>query len=95
MVRPSVPILWFGDSEAFSNSRVRIVTVGLNPSRVEFPEDNRFLRFPAARLLTTPPTTAVQRLAYARALDSYFRSEPYRPWFDPGFERVLNGLSAT
>ncbi len=95
VVRPSVPILWFGDSVAFSKSDVRVVTVGLNPSRVEFPEEDRFLRFPAARLLTAPPTTATQRLAYVGALDSYFRSAPYRGWFDQGFERVLNGLSAT
>ncbi len=95
VVRPSVPILWFGDSVAFSNSGVRVVTVGLNPSRVEFPEGDRFLRFPAARLLTTPPATALQRLAYVSALDSYFRAAPYRRWFDQGFERGLNGLSAT
>ena len=95
MVRPSVPILWFGDSVAFSHSGVRVVTVGLNPSRVEFPEDDRFLRFPTARLLTAPPATAMQRIAYVGALDSYFRSAPYRRWFDQGFERVLNGLSAT
>jgi hypothetical protein len=95
MVRPSVPILWFGDSKAFSNSGIRVVTVGLNPSRVEFPEGDRFLRFPAARLLTAPPASAIQGLDYVSALDSYFRLAPYRRWFDQGFERVLNGLSAT
>lgn len=94
-MRPSVPILWFGDSVAFLNSSVRVVTVGLNPSRVEFPEGDRFVRFPAARPLTAPPVTSTQRLAYVSALDSYFRSAPYRRWFDQGFERVLNGLSAT
>lgn len=95
IVRPSIPILWFGDSAAFLNSDVRIVTVGLNPSRVEFPEGERFLRFPSARLLTASPAIADQRLAYISALDSYFRTEPYRAWFDPAFERVLNGLSAS
>jgi len=95
VVRPSAPILWFGDSVAFSNSIVRVVTVGLNPSRVEFPEGDRFLRFGTARVLTAPPATAIERLAYVSALDSYFRSAPYRRWFDQGFEPVLNGLSAT
>jgi len=95
LVRPSVPILWFGDSVAFSNSRVRVVTVGLNPSRVEFPEEDRFLRFPSARVLSTPPANEAQRAIYVSALDSYFRLVPYRPWFDQGFERVLNGLSAS
>jgi hypothetical protein len=37
----------------------------------------------------------MQRTANVGALDSYFRSAPYRRWFDQGFERVLNGLSAT
>ena len=95
VVRPSVPILWFGDSVAYARSNVRVVTVGLNPSRVEFPQADRLLRFQAARPLTAPPATAVQRAAYVSSLDSYFRSTPYRGWFDQGFERVLNGLSAS
>jgi hypothetical protein len=95
VVRPSVPILWFGDSVAYARSNVRVVTVGLNPSRVEFPHADRLLRFQAARPLTAPPATAVQRAAYVSSLDSYFRSTPYRGWFDQGFERVLNGLSAS
>ena len=95
MVRPSIPILWFGDSAAFSHSRVRVVTVGLNPSRVEFPDDDRFLRFPTARPLTAPPASASERATYISALDSYFKLVPYRRWFDQGFERVLNGLSAS
>ena len=37
VVRPSMPILYFGDSEAYSRSAIRILTVGLNPSREEFP----------------------------------------------------------
>lgn len=94
-MRPSLPILWFGDSAAFLNSPVRIVTVGLNPSRVEFPDSDRFLRFPAVREVTPRPETEVQRIAYVRALDSYFGAAPYRRWFDQGFERVLNGLSAS
>ena len=95
VVRPALPILWFGDSAAFSDSAVRIVTVGLNPSRAEFPASDRLFRFPTARLLTGPPSTTIERAAYVSALNSYFRSEPYRQWFDQGFERVLNGLSAS
>ena len=39
VVRPSIPILFFGDSEAYERSERRIITVGLNPSRLEFPEE--------------------------------------------------------
>jgi hypothetical protein len=95
VVKPSMPILWFGDSAAYFNSRVRVVTVGLNPSRVEFPEADRFLRFPSARSLSLSVDPPTRRPIYVRALDDYFRSEPYRPWFDRGFERVLNGMATS
>ncbi len=35
--RSAMPILYFGDLEAYVASPVRIVTVGLNPSQAEFP----------------------------------------------------------
>ena len=31
-VTPAVPILFFGDVDAYLGSRLRVVTVGLNPS---------------------------------------------------------------
>src|SRR4051812_23219231 len=48
VVKPSVPILFFGDLQRYLSSPVRIVTVGLNPSRIEFPCEARFQRFPEA-----------------------------------------------
>jgi hypothetical protein len=95
VVKTSMPILWFGDSAAYFNSRVRVVTVGLNPSRVEFPQADRFLRFPSARDLSLSVDPSKRRPAFIRALDDYFRLEPYRPWFDRGFERVLNGMATS
>jgi hypothetical protein len=95
IVKPSIPILWFGDSTAYFNSPVRVVTVGLNPSREEFPGHDRFLRFPSARSLDTSDDPLARRANYARALDDYFRTAPYRRWFDRGFERVLNGMAAS
>ena len=35
LVRPSIPILFFGDSEQYFASPLRVITVGLNPSRSE------------------------------------------------------------
>jgi hypothetical protein len=37
----------------------------------------------------------MRRATYARALDDYFRKQPYRHWFNSGFERVLNGMDAS
>ena len=45
-VSPAAPILFFGDFDAYSLSMLRVLTVGLNPSRLEFPADRPFLRFP-------------------------------------------------
>ena len=50
-VHPSIPILFFGDLKAYCESDLRVVTVGLNPSRWEFPkfpDTSPFCRFPLA-----------------------------------------------
>lgn len=94
LVRPSAPILFFGDSGRYERSPLRAITVGLNPSRLEFPTEDPFRRFPAARGL--PPLTADGSLAaYRSALDDYFRVAPYRAWFSPSFEELLRGLGSS
>src|SRR5271169_6315979 len=49
LVKPSIPILFFGDSDQYFSSELKVITLGLNPSRIEFPEEDRFLRFSSAR----------------------------------------------
>lgn len=44
VVRPSMPILYFGDRPRFDASPHKIITVGLNPSKAEFPPADPFLR---------------------------------------------------
>ena len=91
VVQPSIPILFFGDYGRYLASPRRILTVGLNPSRVEFPDSDRFLRFEAARWTDSrPPTTG-----FLRALSDYFRLRPYDQWFKPSFEEMLRGLGAS
>ena len=90
LVRPSIPILFFGDSERFAASPLRVITVGLNPSREEFPHDAPFRRFRAAASLKREnPDT------YLAALDGYFRTSPYTRWFNPAFEPFLRALGAS
>ncbi len=36
VVKPSVPILFFGESNRYRQSKLRVITVGLNPSKSEF-----------------------------------------------------------
>lgn len=96
VVRPSIPVLWFGDSKGYARSPTRIVTVGLNPSKAEFPEDDPYLRFPRARNIDAETALGPRRKDYRVALDSYFLTDSsYRRWFDQGFERILEGMDAS
>ena len=92
LVRPSIPILFFGDDEEYARSPLKVITVGLNPSRLEFPRPHPFLRFPAARQIDPNRPDVDAHLASLRA---YFREQPYNAWFRPSFEPILGGLSAS
>ena len=88
-VRPSIPILYFGDLEAYQRSPLRVITVGLNPSRLEFPTDAPFRRFPGGGQLEPGDTASLLTV-----LNEYYRADPYRSWFG-SYEPVLNGLGAS
>ncbi len=94
VVKPAIPILYFGDSQAYRASKVKVITVALNPSRIEFPERDRFERFPAARDIEHSESDKAVTII-GRALDAYFGECPYRKWFDPSFEWLLNGLDVS
>ncbi len=94
VVRPSIPLPYWGDAERYAASPLRIVTVGLNPSRREFPVENPFLRFRAAHGLDPHDRSEAARSVYLSALHDYFRIAPYRAWFD-WFEQVLRGMDAS
>lgn len=51
VVRPSIPILYFGDADRYARSPLKVATVALNPSHHEFPAADRFARFPLARAI--------------------------------------------
>jgi hypothetical protein len=90
LVRPSVPILFFGDSDSYLASPLRVLSVGLNPSREEFPSTVPYRRFPGGETLdgTNPD-------AYLAVLNRYFRSDPYTGWFNQSFEQLLRGMGAS
>ena len=83
------PILFFGDLDAYRASPVRILTVGLNPSLLEFPTEDPFSRFPLAE---GPEGRESDR--YLAALSAYYRTDPYRSWFN-AFEPFLNGAGSS
>ena len=91
-VDPSIPVLFFGDLEAYCESELRVVTVGLNPSAKEFPkypDESPFCRFPSAEGITPD-----EHERYLNALSAYFRSIPYMGWFS-AFESMLCGMGTS
>jgi hypothetical protein len=94
VVQPSMPVLYFGDLDAYRRSPVHVVTAALNPSTREFPTADPWQRFPAGKALRRPLDDHA-RGTYLSALSGYFRTSPYSAWFDGSFERVLWGLDAS
>ncbi len=92
LVRPALPILYFGDLERYLISEVRVITVGLNPSNKEFPDASPFRRFPAALALDRA-APGWERFHLA-ALNEYFGVDPYTSWFG-AWEPVLSGMEAS
>ncbi len=88
VIKPAIPILYFGDIKAYFESKIKIITVGKNPSPTEFcrkkGEPYSFLRFPDWE----------EKQYYAAALNSYFEYEPYKSWFG-SYEEILNGIEAS
>src|SRR5215217_5621618 len=73
VVRPSIPILYFGDLPRYAASPLKIITVALNPSHHEFPAHDRFERFRPAENIAASELDYSAQAAYLAALDGYFR----------------------
>lgn len=87
-----LPIKWFGDREAYQKSDVKIITVGLNPSDKEFREK---VDYPFTTDLRFPDYIDGDEASLEKAWNRYFEKNPYRQWFDSGFEPILNGMGAS
>lgn len=84
VVKPAIPIVWFGNMEKYNKSPKKIVTIGINPSWHEF-EKKRF------DIVELECANAVNELA--NTLNLYFRNNPYE-WFN-NFEKVLSTLDVS
>ncbi|MFC3193208.1 hypothetical protein ACFODZ_03025 [Marinicella sediminis] len=89
VVSPSLPILFFGDIDAYSRSSLKIVTVGKNPSDNEFKinkdDPYSFCRFPDW-------SNSIESLT--NCLKSYFKNKPLKQWFSC-YEPILNGAESS
>lgn len=93
---PQMPILFFGDLAAYRASTVKVVTVAVNPSHAEFPDDDQLQRFPGWRPHVGKPLMPTVKDAYLEALSSYFSpaKTAYWRWFCH-LEPVLTGFGAS
>jgi len=94
IVPNSIPILWFGDSEAYFNSPRKIITVSLNPSNNEFCQSSSSKKYSTqARFpkYNGNPKTLIE------AFNDYFKktNNPYNAWFLASFKAVLKGFEAS
>ena len=80
IVKPSIPILFFGDVNAYFRSEQRVITVGLNPSHHEFPKKNPFKRFRGAESTDPEILHGKSYSRYIEILSDYFKEKPYS-WF--------------
>jgi hypothetical protein len=99
VIKGVIPILYFGDYKTYQKSKLKIITIGLNPSLAEFPHKS-FSRFPKAKSPASASawadrTDAASIDRYLDSLNAYFTHEadPYMKWFKT-FCPLLEGLGA-
>lgn len=90
VVENSIPVLYFGNEAAYTASPIKVITVALNPSDNEFPEQNRTERFAYA----FENTMDFSDTKYRDTLNDYFTRRPLE-WFRDGFEPVLEGFGSS
>lgn len=94
VVDPSVPILYFGDTEAYFSSSLRVLTVGLNPSLEEFPSHNPFKRFASFEGVDFSTLDDSLTETYLCGLNQYFKGRKEWKWFS-SFEPILKGMGVS
>lgn len=89
VISPSLPILYFGDLNAYLQSEYKVLTVGKNPSNNEFKLNDHacysFFRFPLWDSYKNNLTDV---------LNNYFKVAPLKQWFS-SFEPILNGMECS
>lgn len=89
IVSPALPIVYFGNLQAYLESKIKIVTVGKNPSDIEFRLKEDFY-YSFVRFLDWE-----QEQKLKNTLNCYFEHNPYRSWFDSSYEPILKGIAAS
>jgi hypothetical protein len=88
-VRPLPPILFVGNLAEYRRSKIKVITVSLNPSKNGEDPATHAREFPAW-VGVDSLTLKNQRERYLKGLNNYFE-KPYEKYFSK-FEMVLNGM---
>lgn len=91
IVPNSVPIVWFGNAEEYFKSELKIITVSLNPSDIEFKINKSSHPTTKLRFPDYDGSTASLYTAY----NNYFLKNPYNSWFKASFGTVLASFNAS
>ena len=94
VAKNSIPIVWFGNLERYSKSKVKVLTISINPSCIEFPRLGK-QRFKDLTIIRN----AILRKEYpvdimVRNYNDYFKFNPYMQWFN-FYERRLNEIDCS
>lgn len=87
LIKDSLPILYFGDIEAYFKSKYKVITAAINPSSAEFFYDDSaktisFARFPQFERIAKENTLSDENiLQYLSALNGYFKTGNDYKWF--------------
>jgi hypothetical protein len=100
VVKPSIPIIWFGNMDSYLNSKTKIITIALNPSDKEFRrtnnEDFSLFRFPESNLIYDKSYLNVNdKKILCSSYNNYFTGDrSYKKWFR-AYEKLLNQLDSS
>lgn len=87
LIKDSLPILYFGDIEAYFKSKYKVITAAINPSDNEFHNETTkeffYKRFPQFESIAKANAISDENaLQYLSALNGYFKTgNDYKKWF--------------
>ena len=88
VVKDSIPIVWFGDIDAYFASNLKVVTIGLNPSDQEFSSK----RFDIIDFDNGNIDSQIDQLK--KTLCNYFKKNPYWKWFNK-YKKLLDAKNCS
>lgn len=90
VVKDSIPVIWFGDIDSYFSSPQKVLTIAINPSKAEFPDDKK--RFDIIDFEQGNIDENIEKLK--NTLNKYFTRNPYAKWFSQ-YEGLLKSVDAS